>query len=119
MTPGARQAFSSAFAAARSAGLQPVVRSGWRDAATQQRLFDDAVRRYGSRDKALDWVLPPERSSHVRGIAVDLRPLAVAQWLERHGATYGICRRFANEWWHFEYLGTSSCPALLPSARYA
>ena len=27
-----------------------------------------------------------------------------------------ICRTYDNEWWHFEYLATSTCPARQPTA---
>ncbi|MFC8502426.1 D-alanyl-D-alanine carboxypeptidase family protein [Pedococcus sp. NPDC057267] len=116
MQPAAADAFARAFAAARAAGLDPQIRSAWRSAAFQQVLFDRAVARYGSVQAASNWVLPPSRSAHVKGYAVDVHPQAVAAWLEVHGAAFGICRTYANEWWHFEYLATSTCPPRLPTA---
>jgi LAS superfamily LD-carboxypeptidase LdcB len=116
MDPAAARAFERAFAAARRAGLRPYISSGWRSKHFQQILFDRAVAKYGSRAKAMRWVLPPNNSAHVKGYAADVEPRSSAAWVQRHGAQYGLCRRYDNEWWHFEYLATAHCPARLPSA---
>lgn len=37
-------------------------------------------------------------------------------WLETNGYLFGLCRRYQNEWWHYEPMvapGTA-CPALEP-----
>lgn len=112
----AAAAVEAAFAAARRAGEQPGIRSAWRSAEWQQVLFDRALAQYGSRAEATKWVLPPEESAHVKGYAVDVSPLPAARWLETHGAAYGLCRTYDNEWWHFEYLATTSCPPRRPAA---
>jgi len=113
--PAAR-AFEQAFAAARAAGLSPEARSAWRSREYQQVLFDRAVASYGSRAEAGRWVLTPLRSAHVKGYAVDVHPAAVASWLEVHGSRYGLCRTYDNEWWHFEYVASTTCPARKPDA---
>lgn len=77
--------------------------SGYRDAAEQHRIFIAEVRRAGSVAAARRRVLPPEESSHVRGLALDVRPTEGARWLEQHGGRYGLYRVYDNEWWHFEY----------------
>lgn len=76
------------------------------------------MRRYGGASEAARWVLPPERSLHVQGRAVDVGDEAAAHWLEANGSAWGLCRRYENEWWHFELLTApgGSCPALAPSA---
>lgn len=76
---------------------------GYRDERKQARLFDSAVRRTGSVEGALEWILPPRASRHVTGTALDVRPFDGARWLERHGARYHLYRIYDNEWWHFEY----------------
>lgn len=116
MQPGAAAAVKAAFGAARAEGLAPEIRSAWRSAEWQQILFDRAVRTYGTAAEASTWVLPPEQSAHVKGYAVDVRPQAAAAWLEEHGAEYGLCRTYDNEWWHFEYLATATCPPRRPTA---
>jgi hypothetical protein len=119
LTPAMRRAVARATDAAAADGVTLVVTSGWRSAEHQQRLYREAVAKYGSPEVARRWVLPPAESAHVRGEAVDVGPPSAARWLERHGVRYGLCRRYANEPWHFERLAAakgSSCPALEPHA---
>jgi LAS superfamily LD-carboxypeptidase LdcB len=110
MQSSAAAAFEDALAAARRAGERPGIRSAWRSAEWQQVLFDRAVATYGSTAEATKWVLPPGDSAHVKGYAIDVSPQSAARWLEAHGAAYGLCRTYDNEWWHFEYLATTDCP---------
>ena len=107
-----------AFAAAHAVGVPLEVTSGRRSARHQQELLDKAIAKYGSRSAATQWVLPPRDSAHVRGRAVDVGPAEGMAWLEEHGAAYGLCRRYANEPWHFEPLVAPGgrCPALEPHA---
>jgi D-alanyl-D-alanine carboxypeptidase len=119
LEPALAQAFNRARTAALAAGLDLRVNSGFRTVAAQQRLFDDAIATYGSPEKARRWVLPPAESNHVKGLAVDVAPAAGAAWLEKHGVSYGLCRRYVNEWWHFELLAPAAgqrCPAMEPFA---
>jgi hypothetical protein len=95
------------------------LQDGKRSVGQQQRQFADAVQQFGSAELASRYVLPPEESMHVKGIAVDVQPLASAGWVQRNGSAHGWCRRYENEAWHFEYdpaYVASGCPALLPSA---
>ena len=117
--PALSRAFSKARTAALKAGLDLQVTSGFRSVATQQALYDDARAKYGSAETARRWVLPPAESNHVKGLAIDVGPRAAAAWLETHGVHYGLCRRYVNEWWHFERLAPAigqQCPALEPFA---
>lgn len=118
LRPDLAAALRSATEAAAHQGFSLVVTSGFRSWQAQQRLFDQAVRRYGGAVEAARWVLPPERSQHVQGAAVDVGDRAAAGWLEANGSTWGLCRRYENEWWHFELLTSpgGSCPAPAPSA---
>ena len=103
------------------AGKQRVwlcLNDGKRSRAQQQREFTDAVSRFGTRELARRYVLPPEQSMHVTGIAVDVQPFDSAVWVERNGRALGWCRRYENEYWHFEYAAShvaDGCPALLPN----
>jgi hypothetical protein len=104
LTDGALAAFTAARTEAlwrhgKIIGLT----SGYRDPLVQQRMFDEEVRRSGSPASARMLVLPPAESSHVKGIALDVRPHEGARWLEEHGARYDLYRMYDNEWWHFEY----------------
>lgn len=119
LAPTLRRELARATAAARADGVRLQVTSGWRSAAKQQRLFDQAVARYGSAEAARHWVLPPAESEHVKGRAVDVGPRSAARWLAAHGVRWGLCQRYANEPWHFELLAPhagQACPALEPYA---
>jgi D-alanyl-D-alanine carboxypeptidase len=95
-------ALDGAMAAARRAGFRLSVTSGFRTAAEQQALLADAIAEHGPTE-ALRWVFPPERSMHVRGLAVDVGDKRAAVWLDHHGSRFGLCRTLAWEWWHFEW----------------
>ncbi|MCC2316813.1 D-alanyl-D-alanine carboxypeptidase family protein [Cellulomonas chengniuliangii] len=105
---------SSAQGAAAAEGVVVAITSAKRSAEEQQALVDAAITRYGSQEEASRWVLPPEASSHVTGLAVDVGPTEGALWLGEHGLDFGLCRAYANEMWHFEMLpeGTSTCPPM-------
>ncbi|WP_421735910.1 M15 family metallopeptidase [Cellulomonas sp.] len=114
LDPELERRFAAAQAAAEVAGVPLTLTSGWRSAADQQAIVDDAVERYGSLEEARRWVLPPESSAHVQGTAVDVGPTEGALWLGEHGFELGLCRTYANEIWHFELLadGADACPEL-------
>ncbi|KAA0961782.1 M15 family metallopeptidase [Microbacterium sp. ANT_H45B] len=102
LDPALLAAVRTAASAAELDGVRMQVNSGWRSAAYQQVLRQDAVVEYGSEEEAARWVAPPENSEHVSGDAVDLGPLPAQDWLARRGAEFGLCQIYANERWHFE-----------------
>ncbi|QZN84403.1 D-alanyl-D-alanine carboxypeptidase family protein [Cellulomonas sp. C5510] len=112
--------FDSAVAAAAADGVALTLTSGRRTAEEQQVLVDQAVARYGV-PEAYRWVLPPDQSAHVRGLAVDVGPTDGALWLGEHGQELGLCRTYANEVWHFEMLpdGATTCPEQRPDSSWA
>jgi D-alanyl-D-alanine carboxypeptidase len=119
LTPALHRALVRASAAAAADDVTIKVTSGWRSAAHQQELYDQAIAKYGSAAKARQWVLPPADSEHVQGRAVDIGPHSAATWLEQNGVKYGLCRRYENEPWHFELLAPhkgQACPAMEPHA---
>jgi len=117
--------FLVARVAAQKAGYDINVTSGYRSLERQKYLFQQAVLKYGSKAEASKWVLPPEKSNHPWGLAIDInygisgtKARQSTAWLDRNGYKYGLCRRYENEWWHFEPLvapGTR-CPVLEPYA---
>jgi hypothetical protein len=114
LDPALLHALRQAATDAAVSGVQFVVDSGWRSAQYQEQLLSQAISKYGSEAQATRWVAPPDRSSHVKGDAVDLGP-AAASWLSEHGAAYGLCRIYANEPWHYELRPEAvdhGCPAL-------
>ncbi len=102
LDPDLAQRFADAQAVAAAEGVPLTLTSGWRSADEQQALVDDAVATYGSVEEAHRWVLPPELSAHVAGLAIDVGPADGARWLEERSAQLGLCRTYQNEWWHFE-----------------
>lgn len=90
--------------------------SGYRSVEHQQRLWDEALRKYGSPEAARKWVAPPGRSNHNPdssgfGRAIDvgqngstfsgMTPQA-QQWLHQNAGKYGMKFPLSNEGWHME-----------------
>jgi zinc D-Ala-D-Ala carboxypeptidase len=115
--------FTAAKAAAAKEGQRIYIASGFRTLERQKYLFANAVKKYGSETEAAKWVAPPYVSHHPWGLAIDVNypsePVG-AGWLEINGATFGLCRVYENEWWHFEPVIApgGTCPALLPNATF-
>lgn len=115
----ARFAMAQSFAEAD--GIKLTLTSGFRSLERQRMLFDREVAIRGSETEAAKWVLPPQFSHHPQGLAIDVNypgDRAGALWLERNGARFGLCRVYANEWWHFEGVIAPGqrCPAMAPNA---
>jgi hypothetical protein len=113
--------FLSAQAAAKELGIELSIDSGYRSPEKQNYLYQRAIKTYKSADEAIKWVLPENLSRHPWGLALDVNlnhDKSGASWLEANGATFGLCRVYVNEWWHFEPLTAPGgiCPPLLPDA---
>ena len=118
LDPVVQERFDLAASAAGAKGVELRINSGWRTPGEQQVLFDDAVAVHGSEREAARWVLPPEKSAHVQGTAIDVGPATGAAWLAKRSGTYGLCRVYLNEPWHFEPLVEpgGTCPPVLADA---
>jgi hypothetical protein len=119
LKPALRHAILAAIYAAKQDGVHLDVNSGYRTPAHQEELYQEGIAKYGSAQAAHAWVLPPDESDHVKGEAVDVEAAAGIAWLEKNGVHFGLCRKYANEDWHFELLAPtvgSSCPPMLPHA---
>jgi LAS superfamily LD-carboxypeptidase LdcB len=97
--------------------------SGYRTVETQNYLFDRAIKEHKTPEEAIKWVLPGDLSRHPWGLALDVNlhhEKSGASWLEANGATFGLCRVYENEWWHFEPLIAPGgiCPPLMPDASH-
>ena len=115
LDPALRAALRRAASDAAADGVRLFIDSGWRSREYQERLFRQAVAKYGSEAAAARWVATPSRSAHVKGDAVDIGPSGAAAWLSAHGAEYGLCRIYGNEPWHYELrpgAGDQGCPAM-------
>jgi hypothetical protein len=120
LDPELLRRFRAAAKAAAADGVTLTITSGWRSAAAQQRIVAADIAAYGSVTEAHRWVLPPDKSAHVRGEAIDVGPAAGATWLAAHGAAFGLCRTYANETWHFEPVIApgGTCPAPHPDSSW-
>lgn len=113
--------FQAAYLAAKQEGVNLYITSGFRSLARQEVLFERAVDKYGNESEAAKWVLPAPYSHHPQGLALDINypgdPIG-AEWLELNGFKFGLCRVYANEWWHFEGVIApgEKCPPLAPNA---
>jgi hypothetical protein len=125
LVPKVKSRYEAAKAAAKKKGHTLAITSGYRSLERQEFLYQRAIKRHGSAKAASKWVLPPEKSNHPWGLAVDInygvggtKGKKAAAWLEKNGYKYGLCRRYENEWWHFEPLVApgQKCPAMEPYA---
>ncbi|CAB4665172.1 MAG: hypothetical protein F2653_00105 [Actinobacteria bacterium] len=113
--------FLAAQAAAKAAGFSIRITSGFRSQALQEKLFGDAIKKYGSEEEASKWVLPKDISHHPWGTAIDVNypgDKTAVKWLEDNGSLFGLCRVYENEWWHFEPIIApgDTCPAMMVNA---
>ncbi|MFC7752070.1 M15 family metallopeptidase [Tsukamurella soli] len=118
LTPALAAAYTAAYQQARRDGVPLRITSGRRSWAEQEQLWKQGIAKYGSAAAARRWVLPPSESTRVTGHAIDVGPAAGGKWLAANGSRWGLCRAYANEWWHFELLTTpgGTCPPPLPDA---
>lgn len=103
MQPGLVAALADARAAAGERGITLPVSSGYRSAGEQAENLARELRERGDLQTALRWVFAPDRSMHVRGLAIDVNSGPAADWLHVHGRRFGLCKTLAWEWWHFEW----------------
>jgi hypothetical protein len=125
LVPQFQSRYQAAKAAAKLKGYTLAITSGHRSLAQQEILYARAIKRHGSAAAATKWVLPPKKSNHPWGLAIDInygvggtKGKKAAAWLEKNGYQYGLCRRYENEWWHFEPLVApgQKCPKMEPYA---
>lgn len=79
------------------------IESGDRDTETQQRLWDEAVAKYGP-EEARNWVAPPGHSNHEKGIAIDFG--GDMDLLRKLAPRYGLYQPMSWEPWHYEPIGS-------------
>jgi hypothetical protein len=115
----AAAAWRALVGAARADGIRdplllPI--SGYRSPATQERLWRNALQKYGSPQEARKWVAPPRGSAHQTGRAIDfylggrnssanvsrLRALSSYKWLVPNAERFGFYP-YPREPWHWEY----------------
>lgn len=119
LDPALRKAVQQAETAMKADGIRLQVTTGWRSKKYQEELLEKAIRQYGSKKKALEYVADPDESHHVTGHAVDIGPTDADDWLNRKGNRYGLCQTLSNEIWHFELVTEpgADCPPMTDPTR--
>lgn len=82
--------------------------SGYRSVERQQQLWDNALKKYGSPEKARKWVAPPGNSMHNHGGALDLRygNSAARDWVHANAGNHNLHFPMSWEPWHIELKGS-------------
>ena len=111
--------FGSALAALFQAAPPEVqqnlrVTSAYRSPEVQERLWADALAKYGSEAAARKWVAPPGRSNHNHGAAVDFKFLdpSAQEWVHQNAGQFGMHFPMSHEPWHIEMAGDDHVPNL-------
>tara|TARA_R100000664_G_C2757512_1_gene145799 strand:+ start:1430 stop:2155 length:726 start_codon:yes stop_codon:yes gene_type:complete len=96
--------------ASKDAGHDIDIYSGYRTLDHQKRLFEDAVKKYGSPEAARKWVAPPGKSKHNYGLAADLKygTDKAQEWAHKNAEKYGLHFRMGHEPWQIELMETKS-----------
>lgn len=119
---GFASALSNMFAAAPPEIAQHLrITSGFRSPERQAQLWQNALQKYGSPERARKWVAPPGRSNHNHGHAADLKYLdpSATAWAHENAGRFGLAFPLSNENWHIELAsrrGGKPDPALVASA---
>ncbi len=117
------------FDDARSEGVNPFVREGFRTRDDQEEIMKNRISKYISegcskkeaKNKAREEVAEPGTSEHELGLAVDINakdgssPEQVYSWLSKNAYKYGFIQRYPSgkeditgieyEPWHYRYVG--------------
>lgn len=131
------QPVNALFAAAKSAGHDVMVASGYRSYGLQQTYFSSYSAAYGE-DAANMFSARPGQSEHQTGLSLDISltsrqcyleicfgETAAGKWLAAHAHEYGFILRYPSdktavteyqyEPWHFRYVGNELAGALYRS----
>jgi D-alanyl-D-alanine carboxypeptidase len=108
IAPALASAFMQVQAAARQAGFNIGISSGFRSPEEQARLRrqhccnDPGSSKCGCGPPTA----PPGKSNHQHGLAIDISGSKAAKaWVNAHGAQFGVHFPVAGEDWHMELIG--------------
>jgi soluble lytic murein transglycosylase-like protein len=96
MRPDVAAGFDRMAAAARRAGIDLLVVSGFRSDAEQAQLF--------AQHPDPTWVAPPGQSLHRCATELDLGPSSANAWLAANARRYGFVQRYGWEAWHYGFV---------------
>lgn len=105
---GFREGLSAILSAAPDhirSGLK--IGSAYRSEQRQAELWQGALKKYGSAEKARKWVAPPGKSNHNHGRAADLKFAndETKEWVHQNAGQFGLAFPLSNEPWHIEDAG--------------
>ena len=131
---GLNQDYASRIAAlvsAADAELGPgalKITSAYRSPEVQERLFRDAVAKYGSEEAARKWVAPAGKSQHNFGLAVDFADASgnllrdpdsrEARWIAQNAARFGLSVPMSWEPWQVELADGRSGGSVPTQSRF-
>lgn len=94
------RAFRKMALAAKKAGIEMLIRSGFRSNDAQRALYARFRKGWGN------LAARPGFSNHQSGKAVDIviEDYKVYDWLKRNAAKFGFKRTVRREAWHWEYI---------------
>jgi D-alanyl-D-alanine carboxypeptidase len=97
------RAFKVMAKAARKAGIEIAIRSGFRSHEKQKQLYREYKRGWGH------LAAKPGYSNHQSGKALDIyiRDYKVYEWLKKNASKFGFKRTVKREAWHWEYTGST------------
>jgi hypothetical protein len=104
MRPDVALAYDRMARAARSAGIDLFVVSGYRSDAEQAALF--------AAHPDPKWVAPPGKSLHRLGTELDLGPGSAYRWLIANAGRFGFVQRYSWEPWHFGFSSNAGSASL-------
>jgi LAS superfamily LD-carboxypeptidase LdcB len=128
LTTETADALEKMFSAMITAGLKPVMTSGYRSADTQRMVYADWLSRQNGIMPEYPAVAEPGHSEHQLGTTVDIKSLQTAElsydafgaspeyrWMTQHAHMYGFVQSYPQgkesitgyipEPWHWRYIG--------------
>lgn len=83
------------------------IMSAFRSPEVQAKLWQNALRKYGSAAAARKWVAPPNRSQHGFGKAIDWQYASdnARDWARANAGNFGLTFPLSHEPWHMELAG--------------
>lgn len=111
LAPESAFCFEKLMNIANQKGISVRVSSSYRSVDHQKKLFENAVKKYGSESAARKWVAPPGKSQHNYGYAIDLslykngKKLSQSEFDKIIGQA-GFYRPMSYEGWHIEPIST-------------
>jgi hypothetical protein len=92
----------------RAGRWRGTVTSGYRPPWYQKRLWDAAVKKYGSEQAARKWVAPPGRSNHGKKGGQGAVDVSLGDQLD--ASSNRLYRPYSWEAWHVQLTGTRAMP---------